>query len=383
MDRGPVAPVLRLVAGNGEHHTNEYERAMTTQELHVGSREIATWLVAAAAMLGLAVIGEPLLVPLVFALLVWAVFNEAVDALMRLGSPRGLAFTVTTVTLLCAMWMMLTILGNQAADLAGQAPAYGRKLAAIIAEILAPLQLHIKYNDLFSQAQIAGFLGSAATLAAASLFGIIQVLVYVGFLLAEQNQMAHKFARLQHDEARKSESKRVIDAIVHQVQSYLGVCTVLSAIMGAATYSLLTFMGVSFAGLWAVVLFFLTYIPTVGAVGVVLPGLMALVQFGTLWPALIIILVLGLLHFLLLNVAGTVILGQTLNLSPFAIILALTFWGLVWGVSGLFLAVPVTGAIAIVCGHIEKLRWVSVLLAAPPQHRTKSRRKLVGVGEKA
>jgi AI-2 transport protein TqsA len=351
------------------------------QEIRAGSREIATWLVASVALLGLTVIGEPLLVPLVFALLVWAVFNEAVDALMRLGAPRALAFTVTTVTLLCAIWMMLTILGNQAADLAGQAPGYGRKLAAIIGHILAPLQLHIKYNDLFSQGQIAGFLGTAAAAAGASLFGIVQVLVYVGFLLAEQNQMAHKFSRLQRDEAHKNEGKKVVDAIVHQVQSYLGVCTVLSAIMGAATYSLLTLMGVSFAGLWAVVLFFLTYIPTVGAVGVVLPGLMALVQFGTLWPAVIIILVLGLLHFLLLNVAGTVILGQTLNLSPFAIILALTFWGLVWGVSGLFLAVPVTGAIAIVCGHIEKLRWVSVLLAAPPQHHKKGHRKLAGVGE--
>jgi predicted PurR-regulated permease PerM len=98
---------------------------------------------------------------------------------------------------------------------------------------------------------------------------------------------------------------------------------------------------------------------------------MALVQFGTIGAPIVILIVLGGLHFVLLNVAETVILGHTLNLSPFAIILALTFWGLVWGVSGLFLAVPVTGAIAIVCNHIEKLRWISVLLGAPKRAKRK------------
>jgi predicted PurR-regulated permease PerM len=90
---------------------------------------------------------------------------------------------------------------------------------------------------------------------------------------------------------------------------------------------------------------------------------------------LLIVAVLGGIHFLLKNVIETDILRRTLNLSPFAIILSLTFWGLIWGVGGLFLAVPMTGGIAIVCSHIEGLRWISVLLAAPParirnKHRT-------------
>lgn len=354
-----------------------------TSEIRVGSREIATWLVASAALLGLAVVGAPFLVPLVFSLLLWAVFNAAVDALQSVGVPRVLAFVTTIIVLFLAIWLSLSILGDQATALAGEAPAYWKRLAGIIARTLAPLHLHIKYDEVFSQSQIAGFLGSAAASVGASIFGIIQVVVYVGFLLSEQSQMANKFARLERDEARHSEMKTVINAIARQVQHYLGVCTVISAIMAAATYALLEFMGVSFAGLWALVLFFLTYIPTIGAVGVAFPALMALVQFGTLWPAVVILVVLGGLHFVLLNVAETLILGQTLNLSPFAIILALTFWGLVWGVSGLFLAVPVTGAIAIVCGHIEKLRWISILLAAPPARRRRMRSAAVPAGRKA
>jgi predicted PurR-regulated permease PerM len=145
--------------------------------------------------------------------------------------------------------------------------------------------------------------------------------------------------------------------------------------MAIATYALCKALGVEFAGFWALVLFILTYIPTIGAVGVVLPALMALVQFGDFWQALLIIGILGGAHFFLMNVAETVILGQTLNLSPFAIIVALAFWGLCWGAAGLFLAVPITGAIAIMCGHIDGLKWITVLLAAPPPH-VKAARKL-------
>jgi AI-2 transport protein TqsA len=136
---------------------------------------------------------------------------------------------------------------------------------------------------------------------------------------------------------------------------------------------MLALMGVNFAAFWALLIFILTYIPTVGAGAVVLPALMALVQFGTLGPALVIIVLLGAAHFVLMNVAAPMILGQSLNLSPFAIILALTFWGLVWGLAGLFLAVPITAAIAIVCTHVDGLRWVATMLAAPPPRAAKKR----------
>jgi len=78
---------------------------------------------------------------------------------------------------------------------------------------------------------------------------------------------------------------------------------------------------------------------------------------------------LGALHFVLANIVSTVMLGRTLNLSPLGIILSLSFWGLIWGIAGLFLAVPITGAFAIVCRHIDGLNWVGVALAGPEPRR--------------
>jgi|HubBroStandDraft_3_1064219.scaffolds.fasta_scaffold108585_2 AI-2 transport protein TqsA len=343
-------------------------------ESQLTGREVATWIIGSAALLGLLVVGQPLLVPLAFSLLLWAVVNAMVEALTALRVPRPLAFAGSTLLLLAAIWLILQIVGDQASGLATLFPAYAKKLSDIATRLLIPLHINIKPSDIFSTSQIAAFLTNAATSITTSLLAVIQVLVYLGFLMAEQSQMADKVARLQHNAARHSEIRKVVAAIARQVQSYLGICTVLSAIMAGVCYGLLTLLGVQFAGFWAVVLFLLTYVPTVGAIGVVFPALMALVQFGTFGAPLIILIVLGLLHFVLLNVAENLILGQTLNLSPFAIILSLTFWGLVWGVSGLFLAVPVTGAIVIICNHIEQLRWISVLLGVPPRSKRKRRR---------
>jgi predicted PurR-regulated permease PerM len=334
-------------------------------------REVATWILASAALLGLLVVGQPLLVPLAFSLLLWAVVNAMVEALTSLRVPRALAFAASLLLLVAAIWLILQIIGDQASGLATAIPGYGKKLGDIAARLLKPLHIAFNPRELFSAQDIAGFLGNAAASIGTSLLAVVQVLVYMGFLLGEQSTMADKVARLQADAARHTEIRQVVHAIARQIQSYLGVCTVASAIMAGACYALLTFLGVQFAGFWAVVIFLLTYVPTVGAIGVVFPALMALVQYGTFSAPLIILIVLGVLHFVLLNVAENLILGQTLNLSPFAIIVALTFWGLVWGISGLFLAVPVTGAIAIVCNHIDDLRWLAILLGAPRLHKHK------------
>jgi predicted PurR-regulated permease PerM len=56
-------------------------------------------------------------------------------------------------------------------------------------------------------------------------------------------------------------------------------------------------------------------------------------------------------------------MGRSLNLSSMAILLSLSFWGIVWGLAGMFLAVPMMVMTAIVCAQFKGLRWVAVLLS--------------------
>jgi predicted PurR-regulated permease PerM len=302
------------------------------------------------------------------------VFNALTERLKRLKFAPWLAWSSSLVLIAAALYLIARILGTEAIAVANLGPTYIAKLEALSARWFAFLRLGpaLSLTDLISRYDVPGMLGRTATSVGSIFFELILVATFVGFLISEQSSLPSKLARLTADTAHRDESKEVIHTIARQVQTYLGVCTLLSAAMAGATYVVLRLLGVDFAGFWALIMFLLTYIPVIGSVGVLLPSLMALLQFGSLTDFLVVAIALSAVHFLLTNVLQAILLGRSLNLSPLAIILSLTFWGLIWGVAGLFLAVPLTAAIAIICEHIDGAHWVAVVLAAPSPRRPRT-----------
>lgn len=327
--------------------------------------KIILGLLGFVALLAILVLGRPLLAPLVFTFLVWALVNAVADWLQRMRLPRWLAWFGALALLVAGLYFIVLIISSEAGQFTAEAPAYGTKLQQILARVLTPLHLRLNFTDLLSRFNFAAVLTGAAASVGSSAFAIVQVFIYLGFLLAEQSLFSAKYETLETDFARRQAGLFVLQKISGQLQSFLAVYTVLSAIIGIAAYVLLAILGVPFAAFMALIIFVLGYIPTIGAIAIVLPALVALVQFGSFGLPLLIVAALGVLHFVLMDIISTKWLGSSLNLSPFIIIVALSFWGLIWGVAGLFLAVPLTAAIAIACAHVERLRWISILLAAP------------------
>jgi predicted PurR-regulated permease PerM len=78
---------------------------------------------------------------------------------------------------------------------------------------------------------------------------------------------------------------------------------------------------------------------------------------------LLLFAIIGIIQFSVGNLLEPMLLGRSLHLSSFVIILSLTFWGAIWGVIGMFLAVPIMVMIMIVCSHVPMLHPVAVLLS--------------------
>ena len=115
-------------------------------------------------------------------------------------------------------------------------------------------------------------------------------------------------------------------------------------------------MGLPYFYFLGVISGFLSLIPYLGVVLAILPPVVADLGHLTTGSFLLIVgIVLG-LHLFGMNVLYPKILGKRLQLNPLAVTLALLFWGWLWGAMGLILAVPITGAIKIICDHIERLR---------------------------
>lgn len=343
--------------------------------MKVNPQNVTNWLVSGGAILALLYFGRDFFVPLVFALLLWAVLNAIVNFLKHYQLPAWAAWIVAFALIGVSVWFVVLVVVDQASAVSDQAPVLAKKLQTMWNEKM-PFHTSLpalNFDTLSMNDTFRSYLGAAAASIGNTFVDLTVIMIYVGFLLAEQSHIPEKIARFQKNNS-EAEGEKVVQEIGHQVQTYLGVCTLASVLMGVMTYALLKVMGVQFAAFWALAMFVLTYIPTVGAVGVVLPALMALAQFDSFGPAILIAAVLFAMHFVLTSVIETVLLGRTLDLSPFAIILTLTFWGLIWGVGGLFLSVPLTGAITIICRHIEGLEWISEMLSG--SHEKRARRRL-------
>jgi len=194
------------------------------------------------------------------------------------------------------------------------------------------------------------------------------ILIYLGFLLAAASRLPAKLNQLFSDPDERRHARAVITAIRESMEQYLWVQTVLSVITTILTYFTLLALGLDHALFWAMLIFFLNYIPTVGSIlAVALPSLFALVQFPHVAPALLVALGIAFWQFAIGNVLAPRMTGKSLNLSPLVVLLALAIWGSIWGITGAFLAAPLTVMIMIILAQFKPSRWIAILLSADGQ----------------
>ena len=133
---------------------------------------------------------------------------------------------------------------------------------------------------------------------------------------------------------------------------------------GLISYLVLKVVGVDFASFWAVLIFLLNFIPTIGSIiATLFPSLLTLVQFPTLGPFIATISVLTAVQFCIGSLLEPRLMGNRLNLSPIVILLSLGLWGSVWGIPGMFLCVPITVIIMIICSYFPGTRPLAILLS--------------------
>ncbi len=150
-----------------------------------------------------------------------------------------------------------------------------------------------------------------------------------------------------------------------QIRTYLVTKFMVSLATGVLTGLILWMFGVDLALVFGLLAFLLNFIPSIGSIiGTLLPLPMVLLnpEFQW-WHALLIIGLLGVVQFTLGNVLEPRMMGRSMDLHPITVLLALIFWGTIWGVVGMFLAVPITAVSKILIEKFELTRPVADLMA--------------------
>ncbi|GAB4180970.1 MAG: AI-2E family transporter [Calditrichia bacterium] len=193
------------------------------------------------------------------------------------------------------------------------------------------------------------------------------VVIYMLFILLGRGNLVPKLKKVLPP-ARLTSVQSTIENIEKRLQRYLITKTIISLVTGLLAGIVLFYFEVDFALTWVILTVFLNFIPTIGSfIATVLPVTIAFLSTGTLYPALPVLIFLMGIQFAIGNVIDPRIVGDVVDVSPVAVLVSLIFWGWLWGIMGMLLAVPIMVSIKLICESFPQLEFVSVLLSGKVQ----------------
>lgn len=123
--------------------------------------------------------------------------------------------------------------------------------------------------------------------------------------------------------------------IAARLQTYMLVRLGMSVLTGLAFWAFAALDGIELQREWGVIAFVLNFIPFIGSfVATLLPALFAAAQFESLYAALVVFIILNLLQFVIGSYIEPRVAGTAVAVSPFMVLFAVFFWGMLWGVGG-------------------------------------------------
>ncbi|MDR1510511.1 MAG: AI-2E family transporter [Synergistaceae bacterium] len=249
-------------------------------------------------------------------------------------------------------------------------PVYYGKLVGIGRTLLAKYQVPPAFWESINWYNTIGRYVSGMTGFLLNWLGtLVMVMVFLIFMLLESPYMDNRL-RLAFKGESGDTVTRVADTVVSQISKYLRMLAIISLSTGACVWGVLSLIGIDFALTWGILAFVLNFIPTIGSIVATIPPiLVAFVQFyPEPLPALFAFLALLAIQFTIGNILTPKIMGDALDLSPVVILVSLMFWGLIWGVAGALISVPITVMIRIICENVESLEFVAVLMSSAKEN---------------
>ena len=297
------------------------------------------------------------------------------------------AGTAALLLVVLAFFASIAIIVNGAAGFFGEASGVSQNIGPRIDQIIRDVYALIRLNnpptaqDLINGVDLRGYLTSVAFQVQGIASGAFFVLVYLGFLLASQIGFRRKIIAMFPHRHQRDEAIAVFNRVRGGVEGYLWVQTVTGALICAAAWILMRAVGLQNAEVWTFVIFIVGFIPVLGgAVAGLAPPLFALVQFPSYWPALILLVGLQTILFIVGNLVQPRMQGDNQNIDPVVVLLALAFWGKLWGVVGMFLSTPLAVMAMAILAEFKGSRWMAVLLSGDgepyaDEHKTAHHRR--------
>jgi len=334
--------------------------------LHIQTAALV--ILASAAVLTLIYVAKLLLVVILVSILLSFVLAPVADFLVRFEIPRGFGAFVAVTLLVGALGFASYASYSRALDFMHELPKYKARIQAMGAglreqadqiekttETMLPENEDTKTITVKQSSSWTDMVSRNANSVSEFVLTLTFIPFLVFFMLSWQDHVRSATVMLFSMENRNS-AYVMLGLIARMIRSFIVGNFIIGVFISACSIAIFGFIGLPYFYFLGIISGFLSLIPYLGVLLAVVPPLVAdLGHISTAVALIVIASVIG-LHLIAMNVLYPKILGKRLQLNPLAVTIALLFWGWLWGAMGLVLAVPLMGALKIICDHIERLR---------------------------
>ncbi len=325
----------------------EYDRLVT----------VSLVVIALVAVAGALAYTRVLMIPFVLAICIVSLASPIFDfQIIRLRFPHLLAVSVTLLFVLIIIAFICFMIGWGAQTIVRTIDSYSKDLGQLAEKGILKLDewgLDLKEEKTAAdiQRKIVNLATDTFSRAVGIISSLLFVIVFVLFLLAGRDPYAVRSG--------------VSADIDQKIRRYVATKVAVSAVTGLLVWAALYAVGLKLASVFGMLAFVLNFIPSIGSIiSTLLPIPIAAAQFQqNPWVVVYVVAVPGAVQMVIGNIIEPKLMGEGLNLHPVTILLALLFWGLLWGIGGMFLAAPVTAIIRIVLMQFETLQPIGKLMA--------------------
>ncbi|MEC7358203.1 MAG: AI-2E family transporter [Verrucomicrobiota bacterium] len=306
-----------------------------------------------------------LLVPIVLAFFLSVISLPILRWLRSIGIPRFPAVFLTVIVCLGVLSPVVFIGLNMVTEFQNNFDVYNEGLTKKVTEFQEWVEETLDYEmtidaqDVIStiQSSVFDFIGGAAGFLKDFTFVVILMI----FFLSEAGGFSRKLIAIRRA---NGPDLAAFTATAKDVQKYLGIKTLISFMTGILAAAVTGWLGLEFALLWGMVAFIFNYIPAIGSIiASIPPTLLALVDKS---PGVALTVLIGFLiiNMILGNFVEPMLLGKRFGISTAVIVLSVVFWGWLWGITGMFLAVPLTMLLKVTLNDSDEFKWFAVFLGS-------------------
>jgi AI-2 transport protein TqsA len=313
---------------------------------------------------------QSIIIPFILAILFWFLIRVIKKILFKVKFiskwPKWLLTMLSSILLLSFLLLAVQLISKNIQQLSDTLPVYEANVTKITNSINEhfDIDLFSMMSDYAKDINFAGLLSSLFS-ALTGLFGsAFTVLLYLIFLLLEEPIFPKKLKAMYPDKERYSHINSLVGKIDHSIGNYIALKTVTSLVTGFLSYFALLFIGIDAPLFWAFLIFVLNFIPTIGSlIATLFPTIFAILQFGEFTPGFLVLAIIGSIQLIVGNFIEPKLMGNTLNISPLVVFLTLAIWGVMWGVTGMLLSVPITVIIIIILSEFKSTKPIAILLS--------------------